>query len=67
MKIGNFNFDNKVFIVAELSANHNGNIKNALETIKAAKRDGADFIFKGFRFLNAECIIIINFVRLIIK
>jgi pseudaminic acid synthase len=36
--------DKGVFIVAELSANHNGSLKNALETIKAAKRAGADAI-----------------------
>ena len=41
----NFNlFDNKVFIIAELSANHNGSIETAIETIKAAKRSGADAI-----------------------
>lgn len=34
----------KVFIIAELSANHNGSFQNALETIKAAKRAGADAI-----------------------
>lgn len=34
----------KVFIVAELSANHAGNFKTALETIKAAKRAGADAV-----------------------
>lgn len=33
-----------VFIVAELSANHNGKLEIALETIKAAKRAGADAI-----------------------
>lgn len=33
-----------VFIIAELSANHNGSLKNALATIKAAKRAGADAI-----------------------
>lgn len=32
------------FIIAELSANHNGSLENALETIKAAKRAGADCI-----------------------
>lgn len=32
------------FIVAELSANHNGSLKIAIETIKAAKRAGADAI-----------------------
>ena len=35
---------NKVFIIAELSANHNGSIKTAIETIRAAKRTGADAI-----------------------
>ena len=35
---------NKVFIIAELSANHNGSIKTAIETIRAAKRAGADAI-----------------------
>ena len=34
----------KVFIIAELSANHNGSLDTALETIKAAKRSGADAI-----------------------
>lgn len=34
----------KVFIIAELSANHNGSKETALETIKAAKRSGADAI-----------------------
>jgi pseudaminic acid synthase len=33
-----------VFIVAELSANHNGSKKLAIETIRAAKRAGADAI-----------------------
>lgn len=33
-----------VFIIAELSANHNGSLQNAIDTIKAAKRAGADAI-----------------------
>ena len=33
-----------VLIVAELSANHNGSLETAIETIKAAKRAGADAI-----------------------
>lgn len=37
-------FGNKVFIVAELSANHGGKIEIAKETIRAAKRVGADAI-----------------------
>lgn len=46
MKIGNIEIgnDSPVFIIAELSANHNGSIEVALETIKAAKRAGADCI-----------------------
>ena len=46
MKIGNFDLknDNSVFIIAELSANHNGSLEVALETIRAAKRAGADCI-----------------------
>ena len=35
---------NKIFIIAELSANHNGSLKTAIETIRAAKRTGADAI-----------------------
>ena len=35
---------NNVFIIAELSANHNGSLENAIETIRAAKRAGADAI-----------------------
>ncbi len=46
MKIGNFeiNKNSAVFIIAELSANHNGSLDNAIETIRAAKRAGADCI-----------------------
>lgn len=46
MKIGNFtiNEHSPVFIIAELSANHNGSLEVALETVKAAKRAGADCI-----------------------
>jgi pseudaminic acid synthase len=46
MEIGNFNIDkdSSVFIIAELSANHNGKLENAIKTIKAAKRAGADAI-----------------------
>ena len=46
MKIGNYKIDesSQVFIIAELSANHNGSLETALETIRAAKRTGADAI-----------------------
>lgn len=40
----NFNERDKVFIIAELSANHNGLLETAIETIRAAKRTGADAI-----------------------
>ena len=36
--------NNKCFIIAELSANHGGKLNIALETIRAAKRAGADAI-----------------------
>ena len=39
----NFNFKN-VFIVAELSANHGGSLNTAIQTVKAAKKAGADAI-----------------------
>lgn len=46
MKIENheISFSSGVFIIAELSANHNGSLDTALETIRAAKRAGADAI-----------------------
>lgn len=45
MKIGNFDLNKDgTFIIAELSANHNGNLKNALDSIKAAKEIGANAI-----------------------
>jgi pseudaminic acid synthase len=46
MKIGNKHIgdNNPCFIIAELSANHGGDINTAKETIKAAKRAGADAI-----------------------
>jgi len=58
MVIGNFNIskDSPVFIIAELSANHNGSIETAIDTIKAAKRAGADAI--KFQTYTADTITI---------
>jgi pseudaminic acid synthase len=46
MKIEDFviNKISPVFIIAELSANHNGSLETAIETIRAAKRAGANCI-----------------------
>tara|TARA_B110000238_G_C16121627_1_gene437379 strand:- start:118 stop:1155 length:1038 start_codon:yes stop_codon:yes gene_type:complete len=46
MKIDNHEISksSRVFIIAELSANHNQNLDIAIETIRAAKRAGADCI-----------------------
>ena len=44
MRISNFDLNKKVFIIAELSANHNGSKDLAIKTIRAAKRAGADCI-----------------------
>lgn len=46
MKIGDYTIDQKnpCFIIAELSANHNGSLETAIDTIRAAKRAGADAI-----------------------
>ena len=38
------NSNSPVFIIAELSANHNGSLETAIETIRAAKRVGANCI-----------------------
>lgn len=44
MLIGSHNLNHKCFIIAELSANHGHDINIAVETIRAAKRAGADAI-----------------------
>lgn len=45
MKIADFEIGkDKTFIIAELSANHNGSLEIAVETIKAAAKAGADAV-----------------------
>ena len=45
MKIGKFDLQKDgTFIIAELSANHNGSLQTALDSIKAAKGCGANAI-----------------------
>lgn len=45
MKIGNHDLNKDgVYVIAELSANHNGSLQIALDTIKAAKQCGANAI-----------------------
>ena len=44
MTIGKHNFNESVFIIAELSANHNGSLQTALDTITAMSHAGADAI-----------------------
>ena len=46
IKIKNFEISNKSrpYIVAELSANHSGELKNVYKAIKVAKKSGADAI-----------------------
>jgi len=45
MQIGSFDLEKDgTFIIAEMSANHNGSLQTALDTIKAAKESGANAI-----------------------
>lgn len=44
MKIANFDTSKDIFIIAELSANHAGSLEIALQSIKAAKKAGANAV-----------------------
>jgi len=45
MKIGSFDLEKDgVYLIAEMSANHNGSLQTALQTIKSAKEAGANAI-----------------------
>ena len=44
MKIANFDTNKEIFIIAELSANHAGSLELALQSIKAAKKAGANAV-----------------------
>jgi len=45
MKIGNFDLNKDgTYVIAELSADHNGSLQNALDTVNAAKEIGANAI-----------------------
>jgi N,N'-diacetyllegionaminate synthase len=50
MKIGSFDTDERVFIVAEIGNNHEGDFDLAVAMLKAAARSGADAVkFQTFR------------------
>ena len=55
MKIGNFNTDDKVFIIAEIGNNHEGKIEVAKRMIEAAAKSGADAV--KFQTIKAEHLI----------
>ena len=47
---------NRVFIVAEISANHEQNLKKAITMIKKAKECGVDAVkFQAYKIGRASC------------
>ena len=53
MKLKNFNLKKKVFIIAEIGNNHEGNFNNAKKMVKLAAKAGADAVkFQTFRTEN---------------
>lgn len=58
-------FGDKIFIVAELSANHTQRNNIAIETIRAAKRAGADAI--KLQTYTAETITLIEYAAKTMK
>ena len=55
MKIANFNTDEKVFIIAEIGNNHEGDIEIAKRMIEAAANSGVDAV--KFQTIRAENLI----------
>ena len=54
MKINDFEIGgDKVFVIAEIGNNHNGNIDLALEMVDAAKEAGADCVKFQMRNMNS--------------
>ena len=45
--LGSLSEKNSPYIIAELSANHNGSLERALKSIKAAKEAGANALVSG--------------------
>ena len=50
----NIGLNSKPVIIAEMSANHNGEIKNAFKIISEAKKMGADKILNEFKKAEAQ-------------
>ena len=52
MKIGDHNLSKRVFIIAEIGGNHNGNFETAVEMVRKAAESGADAV--KFQVYRAE-------------